>query len=286
MARSYRNGEVPSEWLVEFASGWNSADGAWVHSLPPSTYRKHLALVALAKLNRGRDLKIGVGWCAYRPLAPQIMLKKRFGIMAATPGTSSHGGFWENRQVMAIDYSNWADVYDGDRAAWFRDVRAVGLEPDLISPRRGYPDEPWHVVDLDPWAAVPSGGLDLPDIEQILEDAMANPIIDVDSTLWIARNDGTFEQYETWKAPNSRGIITHVFFGGKGSEDKIPKLNARDFEVAKTVWRQMCKGTAEAVWSHPVAAQTPAGTPAGKSFRADGFLASTNAIVNEKRLKS
>jgi len=158
MARRYRNGEVPVSWLIEFDSGYNSVDGAWVHSLPPSTYRKHLALVALAKRNTGRDLRIGVGWCAYRPIGPQRMLKKRFGIMAATPGTSSHGGFWENEEVMAIDYGNWSHVYAGNRAAWFRDVRAVGLVPDMISPRRGYPDEPWHVIDRDPWAAVPSGG--------------------------------------------------------------------------------------------------------------------------------
>ena len=116
---------------------------------------------------------------------------------------------------------------------------------------------------------------------------MANPIIDVNSTLWIGRNDGTFEQYETWKAPNSRGIITHVFFGGKGTEDKIPKLNATDFEVAKTVWRQMCKGTAEAVWSHKIPAQNPDGVPVkpAVAFRADGYLASTNAIANEQRKK-
>lgn len=158
MVRSYRNGEVPSSWLIQFASGYNASDGAWVHSLPPSTYRKHLALVAIAKRSTGRDLKIGVGWCAYRPLGPQKMLKKRFGIMAATPGTSSHGGLWEGRQVMAIDYSNWSSVYGGDRAAWFRDVRAAGFVPDMISPRRGYPDEPWHVIDYEPWAAIPSGG--------------------------------------------------------------------------------------------------------------------------------
>lgn len=158
MSRSYRNGEVPSSRLISFHSGWNSTDGAWTHSLPPATYRKHLALVALAKRNTGRDLEIGVGWCAYRPIAAQRMLKKRFGIMAATPGTSSHGGFWEGAEVMAIDYSNWSHVYNGDRAKWFRDVRAVGFAPDQISPRRGYPDEPWHVIDRDPWASVPSGG--------------------------------------------------------------------------------------------------------------------------------
>ena len=172
MGGGYRNGEVPDSWLIKFDSGYNAADGNWVHSLPPSTYQKHLALVALAKQNTGRDLRIGVGWCAYRPLAPQIMLKKRMGIMAATPGTSSHGGFWEGRQVMAVDYSNWSYVYGGDRAAWFRDVRAVGLEPDLISLRRGYPDEPWHVVDMDPWAEVSAPAVVAPVVSNEEEDML------------------------------------------------------------------------------------------------------------------
>ncbi|MFJ4997100.1 hypothetical protein ACIP5T_03040 [Microbacterium sp. NPDC088619] len=137
-------------------------------------------------------------------------------------------------------------------------------------------------------SAASAGGSSTPDIEQLLEDAMANPIIDVDSTLWIARNDGTFEQYETWKAPNSRGIISKVFFGGKGgTDDKIPKLSAPDFEVAKTVWRQMCRGTAESVWSHKIPAQTADGQPVkpAVSYRADGYMASTNAIANEQRTK-
>lgn len=125
-------------------------------------------------------------------------------------------------------------------------------------------------------------------IEQLLEDMMANPIIDVNGTLWIGRNDGAFEQYETWTAPNSRGIITKAFFRGQGSQDLIPKLSAPDFEVVKTVWRQMCRGTAEAVWSHKIAAQDGAGNQVkpAKSFRADGYLASTSAAVEAQRNKS
>jgi len=61
-----------------------------------------------------------------------------------------------------MDYSNWATVYGGDTAAtrleFYSDCRAVGLAPGLISKARGYPDEPWHVCDLDPWAPAPAGG--------------------------------------------------------------------------------------------------------------------------------
>lgn len=155
---SYRNGEVPGSLLVTFASGWLPNEGTWYHQLPPATYAKHQALVALAKRNTGRVLKISEGWGAYRPLSVQVYAKKVHGIYAATPGTSSHGMFWEGMQCAAIDYGNWSYVYNGNRATFYRDVRAVGLEPGLISPQRGYPDEPWHVVDKQPWAAPASGG--------------------------------------------------------------------------------------------------------------------------------
>lgn len=158
MAFTYRNGRVPSSRLVTFATGWLPGEGTWKHQLPPATYRKHLALVALAKKHTGRTLKVSEGWGAYRPYETQVYAKSVHGIWAATPGTSSHGMFWEGRQCAAIDYGNWGAVYNWDRAAFFRDVRAVGMEPGLISKARGYPDEPWHVVDLDPWAAVPAGG--------------------------------------------------------------------------------------------------------------------------------
>lgn len=158
MAFTYANGRVPESRLVTFATGWLPNEGTWKHQLPPATYRKHVALVALALANTGRTLKVSEGWGAYRPRHIQEYAKKIHGIYAATPGTSSHGMFWEGRQCAAIDYGNWSFVYGGDRAAFYRDVRSVGLVPGLISPHRGYPDEPWHVVDLDPWAAVPSGG--------------------------------------------------------------------------------------------------------------------------------
>lgn len=155
---TYRNGEVPANLLVTFASGWLPNEGTWYHQLPPATHAKHLALVALAKRNTGRVLKISEGWGAYRPLHIQVYAKRVHGIFAATPGTSSHGMWWERMQCAAIDYGNWGYVYDYDRSDFYRDVRAVGLEPGLISPQRGYPDEPWHVVDKHPWAGGSAAG--------------------------------------------------------------------------------------------------------------------------------
>ena len=165
---SYSNGYIPDNLLVTFHTGWNAAEGSWAHRLSPATYAKHLNLVALAKRNTGGDISVTDGWGAYRPYASQVYARQLYGNGAAWPGTSSHGGFWEGKQTLAIDY-NWGPAYGWNRDAWFRDVRAVGLTPGLIHPSRGnnYPDEPWHVVDLDPWGAVPStGGGKAPEPEQ------------------------------------------------------------------------------------------------------------------------
>jgi hypothetical protein len=156
----YPNGEVPESALVIFKRGWNSRDGDFYWGLPPSTYRKHLALVARALKRTGRTLSPSDGWSTDRPLAAQVAARKRYGNGAARPGTSSLGGFWEGRDTAAIDYGNWAWVYAkfGARAQaeFYADCRAVGLTPGMISKARGYPDEPWHVIDLDPWAPVPT----------------------------------------------------------------------------------------------------------------------------------
>lgn len=155
---SYSNGYIPDNLLITFREGWTAGEGNWKHQLSPATYAKHLNLVALAKHNTGRTLEITDGWGAYRPYASQVYARSLYGMGAAYPGTSSHGGFWEGKQTLAMDYGNWAWVFNGSREDFYWAVREVGLVPGLIHPSRGngYPDEPWHVVDLDPWGAVPA----------------------------------------------------------------------------------------------------------------------------------
>ena len=172
---AYSNGYIPASLLITFNVGWSAGEGEWKHQLSPGAYSKHLALVSLARRTTGRTLAISAGWGAYRPYAAQVYARSVHGKGAADPGASSHGGFWERQQTLAIDYGNWSYVYNGDRAAFYRDVRAVGLEPGLISVGRGYPDEPWHVIDKNPWAAgsasgIPAGAMTAPTPEREKED--------------------------------------------------------------------------------------------------------------------
>lgn len=162
----YPNGQIPEHELYIFNRGrtvHKRPDGTtliedWYQGLTPGTYQKHVALVALARKNTSRTLQVSAGFSCYRPLYGQTIARILHGNGAARVGTSSHGGWWENRDTMAMDYHNWAYVYDGNRDRFYADCRAVGLAPGMISKDRGYPDEPWHVIDFDPWRAVTAGG--------------------------------------------------------------------------------------------------------------------------------
>lgn len=82
-------------------------------------------------------------------------------------------------------------------------------------------------------------------LTRILEDQMTNPIVNITprNAVMIGRADGTFEEYATPRAMNSRGIISVAFFGSdSGEKDLIPSLSEGDFQVVKTIWAQMCKG--------------------------------------------
>ncbi|TLF33222.1 hypothetical protein [Microbacterium sp. 5K110] len=155
---AWKNGDIPESDLVIFRRGWNSIDGDWFWGLTPGTYARHLALLQRAFDRTGRWLEPSDGWSCYRPYAAQVIARRIWGIGAATPRTSSHGGFWEGIETLAVDYGNWAWVYEkhGGRAAFYEDCRAVGLTPGMIQPDRGYPDEPWHVIDKNPRSGAPA----------------------------------------------------------------------------------------------------------------------------------
>lgn len=153
---AYSNGFIPGYLMKTFNWGWNPSDGDWYWALPYSTYVRHLNLVKIARDRTGRELSITDGFGAYRPYPAQVRAREIYGNGAAKPGTSSHGGIWESQYTAAMDYGNWGEVFDWDRGAFYDAVRAAGLTPGMISPERGYPDEPWHVIDFEPWSAIPS----------------------------------------------------------------------------------------------------------------------------------
>ena len=162
MGGLYENGRIPLESLVIFNSGFDQSEweptfqGMWVHALSPATYARHVELVKRVEARTGKTLQISSGWGAYRPFEIQVLAREKYGIGAAWPGTSSHGGYWEDQNTMAMDYSNWGEAYNWDFDAFTADCASVGLTAGLIMPNRGYPTEQWHVVDLAPWSAVPS----------------------------------------------------------------------------------------------------------------------------------
>jgi hypothetical protein len=161
----YPNGQIPEHELhifnrgrtVHQLKGGGTLVEDWYQGLTPGTYAKHVALVARALKNTGKRLQLSAGFSCYRPLYGQTIARTLYGNGAATVGTSSHGGYWERQDTLAMDYGNWSYVYNGDRGRFYADCRAVGLTPGMISRERGYPDEPWHVIDLEPWRAVTAG---------------------------------------------------------------------------------------------------------------------------------
>lgn len=158
----FPNGQVPRELQVVFATGTNG-DGYFEHRLPPSAYQKVQALIAFGIRHYGRVLRLTAGWSCDRPISAQIIARRIYGNGAAVVGTSSHGGCWAGPvtgwrlvDTAAMDWSNWLYVF-GSRANFYAACRAVGLIPGAIAPP-AFPDEPWHTIDLNPWAPIPAAG--------------------------------------------------------------------------------------------------------------------------------
>ncbi|MBB3158210.1 hypothetical protein FHS07_001906 [Microbacterium proteolyticum] len=152
MAR-FRNGELPGELLIEIGSGRNE-DGEWKHLLPRSTARKVARLIKIGEERRGRTLAITPGYNCYRPRLWQKLARQQACARgrcndAAVEGTSSHGGEYQGRDSIAIDFANWLWVW-GSREAFYAACREVGLTPGVFD------WEPWHVCDFDdPFRDVP-----------------------------------------------------------------------------------------------------------------------------------
>lgn len=169
---THKNGYVPRGELVSIKSGTHPVYGFWEHLLTRKFLVKHNALVRRARERTGRTLAAGDGYSFYRPMSAQLLARKIYGLGAADPGKSSHGGEFWGKDSLACDYSNWQWVYEnhGGREAFFADCRAVGLEPGVISRANGYPDEPWHVVCWEPFGAAPAS-----EVSAEFPDSLATP---------------------------------------------------------------------------------------------------------------
>lgn len=145
----YANGQIPEHALEELGSGWDQ-DGQWKHLATPGTAVRWRWMVGAALQKYGLLLRITPGWNVFRPLRMQFIYRERLGIMAAWPGTSSHGGVFDGRDCMAIDVQNWDELAPGNIAlAWARFqalCRLAGFTTDFVTPR-----ERWHIGDFDPW---------------------------------------------------------------------------------------------------------------------------------------
>lgn len=267
---AWRNGYIPESDLVVFKRGYNRTDGNWFWGLTPGTYARHLALVALAFEKTGRILTPSDGWGTYRPYDAQVIARRIYGNGAAVPGTSSHGGFWEGRETLAIDYSNWAYVYGGDRAAFYSDCRAVGLTPGMIEPRRGYPDEPWHVIDLNPRTGAPAPAADnakpIPKEwdEMASKDEIKDAVRDVvrDVVREVNRNDVPRGIY-IWTQNRGGALIDPTVGGvplaGEEAEAALaiygrgPEVNDRQWDVALNLATRLAEQQAARVAAAMVA---------------------------------
>ena len=155
----YPNGEYPESLFLCVGEGSNDEDGAnpWKHLITAGTLEKWRSLQGVALRNTGVLLQITPGWNAYRPLWVQRVYRDKWGLGAAYPGQSSHGMNWRTngRDIvcLALDIGNWGYAYGWDRERFFRDARSAGFTADLIKPPE-FPDEPWHIIDTDPWRVV------------------------------------------------------------------------------------------------------------------------------------
>lgn len=151
------NGRIPADWLVTLDTG----RGRHV-TLPTPAVRWYL-LRRNVKARTGVTLYITDGMNAYRDWDEQGVGRRNACNSgncnaAAAQGYSSHGGTWTYGgrliDATAFDIGNyWAIPWDVFR----EECERVGLRVGLITKAIAGIEEPWHVIDLDPYGAPPMG---------------------------------------------------------------------------------------------------------------------------------
>lgn len=267
MPTRYSNGYIPASALTKIDSGLDRY-GYYEHVGSPHIIWLWRQTQAYALRKWGKKPLIRSGWNIYRPYDVQKAARDRACAAgncaaAAYPGTSSHGGTWisvkytGNRRVdaLAIDVDenglSWAQVWEAARAAGFLcgaiTTAVAGIE------------EPWHIIDLDPWGAVPAGGED----------------VDVPLT----QQEITAIATEVWKlrlqAKDATGAdIPNVTYTAQGM---LSNINGLVTGVAQAPAPPVAP-TADEIWKYRIPALDASGKPiVGTSWSAQGALANASA---------
>ncbi|QDH48063.1 endolysin [Microbacterium phage Pavlo] len=205
---AYPNGEVPFNKLVHLGANF------W---LPPGTAARWAWFVREGIRRFGVTFRItpdrdGLGgWNAYRPLSAQILYRNKYGNMAAVPRYSSHGGWYRNQEVFAIDVDNWMVVPWASFAAL---ANEAGFRVNFVSP-----EERWHIGDFNnPWV-VPA--FTIP----------ATPEINVedDSMHSIAVNGKVYSMAKQFISHNSTIPEANITRQVTSATDELHKLNQEQF---------------------------------------------------------
>lgn len=151
---TYKNGKIPDHLLIRRGD----------FLLTAGTWAKFDDLVERVKNRTGVTLRISTGSTvatrgagAFRTYTMQVLVKAYWTArgksrMAAYPGTSSHGGEYKGADALAIDITNYSQI---PLHVFFEEGRNAGFQMGYFDGRNGRPYEPWHIIDRNPYRAVP-----------------------------------------------------------------------------------------------------------------------------------
>jgi hypothetical protein len=152
----YQNGRAPLSELVQFDTG------AGKHWGPAATRARWYQARSRIKARTGVTLHITAGWNVYRPYAEQVIGRANACNQgncntAAVPGYSSHGLTWRSARFTGGKWVDAAAIDVGDywRVPWSiykAEMEAAGFLVDGSTDDIAGIREPWHIIDLAPYA--------------------------------------------------------------------------------------------------------------------------------------
>lgn len=214
MAR-YANGRAPKSALTKF-------EGRWFF---PGTLARWKALRADVLKETGKTLSLT---SAYRDYDEQVAARKKYGVGAAVPGTSSHGGVWTGSTTGRGGLSTWVsgvesgalDIGNYWAIPWStfdRLARKHGFITNIVVPK-----ELWHVVDLDPWGHKLTSNEEEDEMnsaEKKQFDEMAKTIKEINRRVHVMTGKALGHGF--WKIGNRGKKLDHIFDAVKIGETGV-----------------------------------------------------------------